>query len=70
VATLGLVGAAPAADPGWQILVFTKTAEFRHDSIPAAIAAVRQLGAANGFGVDQTEDAARSPTGTWPGTGR
>jgi cytochrome c len=57
VATLGLVGAAPAADPGWQILVFTKTAEFRHDSIPAAIAAVRQLGATNGFGVDQTEDA-------------
>jgi cytochrome c len=37
--------------------VFTKTAGFRHDSIPAAIAAVQQLGAANGFGVDQTEDA-------------
>ncbi len=37
--------------------MFTKTAEFRHDSIPAAIAAVRQLGATNGFGVDQTEDA-------------
>ena len=37
--------------------MFTKTAGFRHDSIPAAIAAVQQLGAANGFGVDQTEDA-------------
>jgi type 1 glutamine amidotransferase len=37
--------------------VFTKTAGFRHDSIPAAIAAVQQLGAQNGFGVDQTEDA-------------
>jgi type 1 glutamine amidotransferase len=36
--------------------VFTKTAGFRHDSIPAAVAAVRQLGAQNGFGVDQTED--------------
>lgn len=47
---------APAAEP-WRILVFTKTAEFRHDSIPAAIQAVQQLGAQNGFGVDQTEDA-------------
>src|SRR5262249_62139704 len=27
------------------------------DSVPAAIDAVRELGAANGFGVDQTEDA-------------
>ena len=39
--------------------MFTKTAEFRHDSIPAAIQAVQQLGAQNGFGVDQTEDARR-----------
>jgi cytochrome c len=57
VAALGLTAAAPAAEPPWRILVFTKTAGFRHDSIPAAIAAVQQLGAANGFGVDQTEDA-------------
>jgi len=39
-----------------QILVFTKTAGFRHDSIPAAIAAVRELGAANGLVVNATED--------------
>src|SRR5215472_6465432 len=56
-AALGLTASAPAAGPAWRILVFTKTAGFRHDSIPAAIAAVQQLGAQNGFGVDQTEDA-------------
>jgi type 1 glutamine amidotransferase len=56
-AALGLSSAAaPASGPAWRILVFTKTAEFRHDSIPAAIAAVQSLGAANGFAVDQTED--------------
>jgi type 1 glutamine amidotransferase len=52
-----MTSAAPAAEPAWRILVFTKTAGFRHESIPAAIAAVAQLGARNGFGVDQTEDA-------------
>jgi type 1 glutamine amidotransferase len=39
--------------------VFTKTAGFRHDSIPDAIAAVRAIGEADGFAVDATEDAAR-----------
>jgi type 1 glutamine amidotransferase len=39
------------------VLVFTKTAGFHHDSIPAAIAAVEQLGTEHGFHVDQTEDA-------------
>jgi type 1 glutamine amidotransferase len=36
--------------------VFTKTAGYRHDSIPAAIQAIRTLGAQNGFEVDATED--------------
>ena len=40
------------------MLVFTKTAGYRHDSIPAAIEALRTLGATNGFAVDATEDAA------------
>lgn len=39
-----------------RILVFTKTAGFRHDSIPAAIAGIRRLGVANGLSVDATED--------------
>ncbi|MFC4585246.1 ThuA domain-containing protein [Sphaerisporangium corydalis] len=48
---------AMAADPAYKVLVFSKTAGFRHDSIPAGIAAVRDLGTANGFTVDATEDA-------------
>jgi type 1 glutamine amidotransferase len=40
------------------ILVFSKTAEFRHDSIPAAQAALRQLAAEHGWRADFTEDAA------------
>lgn len=41
-----------------KVLVFSKTAGFRHDSIPDGIAAVRQLGAQHGFTVDATEKAA------------
>jgi len=47
---------AAQAEP-FSILVFSKTAGFRHDSIPAGIAAIQQLGADNGFTVDTTEDA-------------
>lgn len=42
--------------PDFSILVFTKTTGFRHDSIPAGIAAVRSLGQQYGFEVDDTED--------------
>ncbi|MFK4106674.1 ThuA domain-containing protein [Streptomyces sp. NPDC019531] len=41
-----------------RVLVFSKTAGFRHDSIPEGVAAVRELGASGGFTVDATEDAA------------
>jgi type 1 glutamine amidotransferase len=51
-----------AAAPLTKVLVFSKTAGFRHDSIPAGIAAVRQLGTQNGFVVDATEDAAAFTT--------
>ncbi|GAB2975263.1 hypothetical protein GCM10023080_044960 [Streptomyces pseudoechinosporeus] len=44
--------------PADRVLVFSKTAGFRHDSIPDGIAAVKDLGAANGFAVDATEDGA------------
>ena len=47
------------AAPDKKVLVFSKTAGFRHDSIPAGIAAIQKLGAENGFGVDATEDGAR-----------
>ena len=41
-----------------RILVFTKTAGFRHDLIPAAVAALRGLAERHGLAVDHTEDAA------------
>jgi type 1 glutamine amidotransferase len=50
-------GGPSPVTPTFAILVFSKTAGFRHDSIPPGVAAVRQLGAARGFSVDATEDA-------------
>lgn len=45
-----------------RILVFSKTAGFRHGSIEPGIAALRSLGAANHFAVDATEEAAQFTT--------
>ncbi len=42
----------------FRLLVFSKTTGFRHDSIPAGIAAIKKLGADNHFGVDASEDSA------------
>ncbi len=47
----------PDARSAPRILVFTKTAGFRHASIPAAVRAVRELSARDGLVVDATEDA-------------
>ncbi|WP_062204224.1 ThuA domain-containing protein [Streptomyces sp. NBRC 109706] len=64
VALALLVGAGVAvAHPGhdaenFNALVFSKTAGFRHDSIPAGIAAIEALGEEHGFDVTATEDAA------------
>ena len=52
------VASAPAAGQGFRVLVFSKTTGFRHDSIPDGIALIRSLGAAHGFAVDATENAA------------
>src|SRR3712207_1926216 len=55
------VPAGPAAaghHPRFSALVFSKTAAFRHESIPAGVAAIERLGARHGFRVDATEDAA------------
>jgi type 1 glutamine amidotransferase len=61
VAAAGLIACSsdPEAKPKphAQVLVFSKTAGFRHDSIPAGIAAIRSLGRANGFTVSATEKA-------------
>jgi cytochrome c len=54
---------APRATPepprAARVLVLSKTAGFRHASIPAGVAAIRRLGERNGFAVDATEDAGR-----------
>ncbi|MEV6108117.1 ThuA domain-containing protein [Streptomyces sp. NPDC051940] len=47
---------AHAADPAYDVLVFSRTTGFRHDSIPAGTDAIRALGAANNFTVTATED--------------
>ncbi|MEU2432067.1 ThuA domain-containing protein [Streptomyces sp. NPDC007861] len=52
------VADADAADTAYEVLVFSRTAGFRHDSIPAGIQAVRDLGAAHDFTVTATEDPA------------
>ncbi|MFV2145033.1 ThuA domain-containing protein [Isoptericola sp. G70] len=46
-----------AAAEEFDLLVFSKTAGFRHGSIPAGIAAIQRLGDDNGFSVTATEDA-------------
>ncbi|RKN45305.1 ThuA domain-containing protein [Micromonospora endolithica] len=53
---------ASAADAPYDVLVFSKTAGFRHDAIPAGIQAIRDLGAANSFTVTATEDAGQFTT--------
>jgi type 1 glutamine amidotransferase len=52
----GGVAVPNAAADQARILVFSETAAFRHDSIPAGIGAVEGLAARNGFSVDATED--------------
>ncbi len=59
---LAVPSPAAAADTAYDVLVFSKTAGFRHDAIPAGIQAIRDLGAANNFTVTATEDAAAFTT--------
>ena len=46
---------APDGGSSPRVLVFSKTAGYRHASIPDGVAAVRELGEAGGFAVDATE---------------
>jgi type 1 glutamine amidotransferase len=43
-------------EPAFAVLVFSKTAGYRHESIPAGIAAIQALGEQSDFRVDATED--------------
>lgn len=57
LAGLSAGGAAPAAaEPEFRVLVYSRTAGFRHASIPDGVAALREIGEAHGFEVDATED--------------
>jgi type 1 glutamine amidotransferase len=60
--------AVPPSDTGtadagtFSVLLFSRTIGFRHDSIPAAVAALTALGPANGFMAEATEDVAAFTT--------
>jgi uncharacterized protein len=56
LAALLLVSPAHAAPPE-RVLVFTKTAGFRHDAIPTAVATLKTLASDAGMVADHTEDA-------------
>jgi cytochrome c len=55
LATAGFSFALDAQQP--RVLVFSKTAGFRHTSIETGVALVKKIGAEQGFAVDATEDA-------------
>jgi type 1 glutamine amidotransferase len=51
-----LPGLAVAAKPAKKILIYSGSTGFRHDSIPAADAAIKAIGTKLGFAVDVSED--------------
>ncbi len=54
---LFIISSTPICAQQFKILVFSKTAGFRHSSIEPGIEAIRLLGTDNDFEVDATEDA-------------
>ncbi|MFF4758332.1 ThuA domain-containing protein [Streptomyces sp. NPDC001292] len=57
--TWAVAASAPAhADPQFRVLVFSKVTNFRHDSIPAGVEAIKKMGAENNFEVEATDDSA------------
>lgn len=61
---LAIAPLVPSEDVA-RVLVFTRTMGFRHDSIPAGIAAVREIGMQEGIHVDATEDPAEFNLPNW-----
>ena len=56
----GLFHSCDRTNPGKpRVLVFSKTAGFHHESIPAGIAAIQKLGSINGFEVDTSTNSSR-----------
>ncbi|WP_207632629.1 ThuA domain-containing protein [Foetidibacter luteolus] len=54
---LAMIFAGCSNDANHKVLVFTKTQGYHHASIPAGVAAIRQLGEQNHFDVDTTANA-------------
>lgn len=52
-----LLASSTFAAPRDRVLIFTKTAGFRHDAIPTAVATLKTLAADAGMVADHTEDA-------------
>lgn len=52
-----LMADAPCAAAAERVLVFSRTAGYRHDSIPTAVATLRRLSAEAGLVADHSEDA-------------
>ena len=61
-------GLAQTADV--RVLVFSRTAGFRHDSIPDGIAAIRRLADERGFVVEASEDPTVFRDGNWSNIAR
>lgn len=55
----GDISSSEPARRGLNVLVFSRTAGFRHDSIEAGVASIERLGREHGWSVTATEDAAR-----------
>jgi type 1 glutamine amidotransferase len=60
---LALGGCGPPSKEVPRVLLYTRTTEYRHESIPAGISAIRALGSEGGFDVDATEDPGAFRTG-------
>ncbi|MEU2110240.1 ThuA domain-containing protein [Streptomyces sp. NPDC019507] len=56
------LSSTPADRSAKRVLVFSKTAGFRHDSIPTGIAALKELGTGSNITVDATEEAGQFTT--------
>src|SRR5687767_3237057 len=54
---LTLAGTGATQQPESRVLVFSKTAGYRHSSIESGVAGLQKLGRENGFAVDVTENA-------------
>ncbi|MSR05864.1 MAG: ThuA domain-containing protein [Gemmatimonadetes bacterium] len=56
--SLACGGTVQGVPEKYSVLVFSRTAGFRHESIPAGIAAIKDIGIARSFSVEATEDPA------------